>query len=84
MIWLLLLSLVGTVVTGLAHHLGCLLGRGWLEELHGIIANTLMAAVGIHAAVGTPDRSPHRSDLVPRMVLGKKRVPAHPVEDPAL
>ena len=85
MIWLLLLSLVGTVVTGWLHHLGCLWGEEWLEELHGIIANTLMAAVGVHAAVVLLTDRLTRSDLVRAMVLGKKRVPANiKVEDPAL
>ena len=58
-------------------------GEEWLEELHGIIANTLMAAVGIHAAVVLLTDRLTRSDLVRAMVLGKKRVPANiKVEDP--
>ena len=58
-------------------------GEEWLEELHGIIANTLMAAVGVHAAVVLLTDRLTRSDLVRAMVLGKKRVPANiKVEDP--
>ena len=46
-------------------------------------ANTLMAAVGIHAAVVLLTDRLTRSDLVRAMVLGKKRVPANiKVEDP--
>jgi cytochrome b len=85
MIWLLLLSLVGTVVTGWLTTWDAFWGEEWLEELHGIIANTLMAAVGVHAAVVLLTDRLTRSDLVRAMVLGKKRVPANiKVEDPAL
>lgn len=83
MIWLLLLSLVGTVVTGWLTTWDAFWGEEWLEELHGIIANTRMAAVGVHAAVVLLTDRLTRSDLVRAMVLGKKRVPANiKVEDP--
>ena len=48
MIWL-LLSLVGTVVTGWLTTWDAFWGEDWLEELHEVVANTLMAAVGVHA-----------------------------------
>ena len=83
MIWLLLLSLVGTVVTGWLTTWDAFWGEDWLEELHEVVANTLMAAVGVHAAVVILTDRLTRSDLVRAMVLGKKRVPADAkVEDP--
>ncbi|MFM4939026.1 cytochrome b/b6 domain-containing protein [Aeromonas enteropelogenes] len=83
MIWLLLLSLLGTIVTGWLTTWDAFWGEDWLEELHGVIANTLMAAVGVHAAVVILTDRLTRSDLLRAMVLGKKRVPLHiQVEDP--
>ena len=78
---LLLLSLVGTVVTGWLTTWDAS-GRGWHEELPASLANTLMAAVGIHAAV-VLDRSPHPQRFGPRYGAWQKRVPANiKVEDP--
>lgn len=76
MIWLLLLLLVGTAFTGWLTTWDAFWGERWLEELHKFIANTLMTAVGVHAAVVIVIDYFTRSDLLHAMVRGTKRVPA--------
>ncbi|QXC38237.1 cytochrome b/b6 domain-containing protein [Aeromonas jandaei] len=83
MIWLLILLLVSTITTGWLTTWDAFWGEDWLEELHGTIANTLLAAVGVHAAVVILTDRLTRSDLLHAMIVGKKRVPADArVEDP--
>lgn len=83
MIWLLLLSLAGTVATGWLTTLAPFKGAEWMEEAHEILANTLMAATGIHGAVVLLTDRLTRSDLLRAMVRGRKRVPTGiKVEDP--
>ena len=75
--------LVGTVVTSWLTTWDAFWGEV-AGELHGIIANTLMAAVGVHAAVVLLTDRLTRSDLVRAMVLGKAGPRQHQVEDPRL
>ena len=47
------------------------------------IANTLLAAVGVHAAVVILTDRLTRSDLLRAMIVGKKRVPADAIVEDA-
>ena len=83
MIWVLLLSLVGTIATGWLTSWDAFWGEEWMEEAHEVVANTLLAIIAVHAAVVILTDRLTRSDLLRAMVVGKKRVPADTrVEDP--
>lgn len=83
MIWVLLLSLVGTIATGWLTTWDAFWGEEWMEEAHEVVANTLLAIIVVHAAVVILTDLLTHSDLLRAMVVGKKRVPADArVEDP--
>ena len=75
MIWLLLLSLVGTVVTGWLTTWDAFWGEEWVEELHGLLANILIALAGLHALAAIVMSHREQSGLVRAMFTGRKRLP---------
>lgn len=79
-----LMTLLGsTVLTGWMTGWDGVADEDWLEELHGTLANSLLALAGLHAAAVLLIDRLTRSDLLRAMVTGSKRVaPDTQVEDP--
>jgi len=67
---LLLLLSVATVVSGWANYND--LGGHWLEELHEVAANFMLAVVGVHVAGVVMASWLHRENLVRAMLTGRK------------
>lgn len=67
---LLLLLSVATVVSGWANYNE--LGGDWLEELHEVAANFMLAVVGVHVAGVVLASWLHRENLVRSMLSGRK------------
>lgn len=70
LLWL-MVFLLGT--TGWMMRWDAFWGEEWLEELHMIIAYTLLACVGIHIASVLLVSFRHRENLPKSMITGKKR-----------
>ncbi|WIT12063.1 cytochrome b/b6 domain-containing protein [Paucibacter sediminis] len=49
------------------------LGGDWLEEAHELIANTMLALVGLHIAAVIVSSRLHRENLVAAMITGRKQ-----------
>ena len=54
MVWLLWLLVLAPGVTGWMMRLDAFWGEDWLEDIHVVLADTLMACVLLHVAVGRP------------------------------
>lgn len=48
-------------------------GEEWLEELHGSLANILIALSGLHALAAIVESYRHKENLVASMIHGRKR-----------
>ena len=73
MILALLATLAGLGVTGWMTTLDAFWGAEWLENLHGTLADGLLALVAVHAAAAVIEGARHRENLVWAMVTGRKR-----------
>ena len=51
-------------------------GEEWLEELHGLLANTLIVFASLHALAAIVMSHLEKSGLIRAMFTGKKRLPA--------
>jgi len=70
----LLLLTVLTAVTGWANYNE--LGAHWMEEVHEVLASTMLGLVGLHLAAVVVSSVLHRENLVTAMIHGRKPVPA--------
>lgn len=52
------------------------LGGDWLEEVHEVLADTMMLVVAVHIAAVLASSLLHHENLVAAMISGRKRVPA--------
>ena len=68
----LLLSLVGTVVTGWLTTWDAFWGEEWLQELHEGLASALIALAGFHALAAIVMSRIERTNLVAAMITGVK------------
>ena len=48
-------------------------GGGWLEEVHEVVANLMLAIVGVHVAGVLVSSRLHRENLIGAMIDGRKR-----------
>ena len=55
-------------------------GEEWLEELHGLFANTLIALAGLHALAAIVMSNLEKSGLIRAMFTGRKRLPIDPAK----
>jgi cytochrome b len=59
-------------VTGWMQGLDAYFGEEWLQDLHSVLANTLMLSVGLHAAAALVMGRLERTRLIKAMVTGVK------------
>ncbi len=79
MILFLLVGLLATALSGWLLTLERFHDQGWLEGLHGLLANSLMAAVVVHVLAVLLVSLKTRDKLVRAMLTGKKTPPSnHP------
>ena len=74
MMFTLIALLTATCVTGWMTTLDAFWGDKWLENLHGLIANTIMVLAFVHAAAALFESWRHSENLVWSMVTGRKRL----------
>jgi cytochrome b len=72
---ILLLLALGLATAGSGWAVQADLGGDWLEELHEILANTMLAVVVVHVAGVVASSILHRENLVAGMLTGRK--PGH-------
>ena len=76
MIVILLLTTLAVGATGWLSRADWFFGVKWMEEVHGILANTMLALVILHVLGVVHACWRHRENLVLSMLTGRKRVPA--------
>jgi cytochrome b len=72
MMLLLMSLLLGLGLTGWMQGTDTYFGEEWLQELHGFLANTLIALAGLHASAALVMGRIERTRLVKAMVTGVK------------
>ena len=75
MIVALLISVLGTCLTGVLFTTDRFWGVEWVEELHQAFAVAVLVLAGVHVAGVIAASLRHREDLVGAMVHGRKRAP---------
>ena len=65
-------ALVG--VTGWLQTTDWFFGEQWLEELHEVLAWTLLAMIGLHVVAAISESIHYRENLIASMIHGRKRV----------
>jgi cytochrome b len=73
MMLFLLLMVIAMGTTGYMMGLDAYFGEEWLEELHEILAYTLLGGVGLHVAAAIFESWRHKENLPAAMVHGYKR-----------
>jgi cytochrome b len=74
MIIALLVSVVAVGVTGWLCTTDAFWGVKWMEEVHGVIANAMLAMVALHVTGVIVASRRHGENLVRSMITGRKRV----------
>lgn len=69
----LMVLLAATALTGWMTTLDAFWGEKWLKQLHGAIANGIMALAFVHAGAALLESWRHRENLVWSMVTGRKK-----------
>lgn len=69
----LMVLLAGVCVTGWMMGLDAFWGEEWVEELHGLLANSILVLALLHAAAALFESWRHSENLVWSMVTGRKR-----------
>ena len=75
MVLLLWALLIGLGCTGWMMGLDAFWGDEWLQDLHEVLAYTLLGCVAIHVSAAVAMSIRHRENLVKAMLTGKKRAP---------
>jgi len=73
MMLFLLLIVIAMGTTGYMMGTDAFFGEEWLEELHEILAYTLLAGVGLHVAAALIESWRHKENLPAAMIHGYKR-----------
>lgn len=76
MIVALLLTTLAVGATGWLSRTDWFFGVKWMEDVHGVFANTMLALVVLHVLGVVHACWRHRENLVLSMLTGRKRVPA--------
>ncbi len=73
MVIVLLLSLIGVTVSGIAMNSDMFWGSEWVEEIHEVLANVTLVLVGLHIVGVIFASYEHKENLVKAMFTGFKR-----------
>ena len=73
---LLMALLAGISITGWMMRLDAFWGAEWLEEVHEVLANAIIAVASLHVVAAIVESWRHRENLIWAMVIGKKRASA--------
>ncbi|HEX5488802.1 MAG TPA: cytochrome b/b6 domain-containing protein [Rhodanobacteraceae bacterium] len=75
MMLLLLAGVVAVGITGWMLTLDAFWGAEWLENLHGVLAWSLLAVIGLHVLAALFESWHYRENLIAAMIHGRKRAP---------
>lgn len=65
--------LAATALTGWMTTLDAFWGEKWLEQLHRLLANSIMVLVFVHAGAAVVESLRHKENLIWSMVTGRKK-----------
>jgi cytochrome b len=79
----LLAGVAAVGVTGWMQTLDAFWGAAWLEDLHEVLAWSLLGLIGLHVLAALVESWHYRENLVAAMIHGRKRAPDADDEPPA-
>ena len=79
----LLAGVVAVGITGWMQTLDVFWGTPWLEDLHEVLAWSLLGMIGLHVLAALVESWHYRENLVTAMIHGRKRAPDTDDEPPA-
>lgn len=69
----LIIMMLGCCITGWMQGLDRFWGAEWLQELHELMANSILVLAGIHVFAAIIESFRHKENLIKSMITGRKR-----------